>query len=108
MAVTFHAGYGMCCPPTPRVPSFDPNTFNNAYPTIRVRIPVESINGTRDTWTLPDGEEYQQGTLLVFINGLAERVIIPISSTQFQTPYALDPSIDKEIRMLYQLKIPAQ
>ena len=48
MAVTFHSGYGFCCPPPPLSSVFDRATFKDAYPSIRVRVPIESIDGTRD------------------------------------------------------------
>lgn len=45
---------------------------------------LESPNGIIEIFTLPNGDEYLEGSLEIYVNGLYEGVPTRISSTQFQ------------------------
>jgi hypothetical protein len=46
--------------------------------------PIEAPNGVLEVFTLPNGDEYLDGTLEVYVNGLYEGAPTRVSNTQFQ------------------------
>ena len=62
--------------------------------------PVEAPNGAIDTFTLPSGDSFLEGTLEMHVNGLYEGQPVRVSATQFQVsqPY-LEPG--DELRCSY-------
>lgn len=67
----------------------------------RNQTPVETPDGTLDTFTLPNSESYNLGSLVVYVNGLQEFNISEISSTQFRINSA--PLTGDNLRIEYEL-----
>lgn len=65
------------------------------------RIPVESPDGSRVDFTLPNGDSYVSGTLTVHIDGLKFRKanITKTSDTTFRTSIA--PDADETLEISY-------
>lgn len=65
------------------------------------QIPVESPDGSRTDFTLPNGDTYVSGTLTVYIDGLKFRKanITETSNTTFKTSVA--PDSDEVLETTY-------